>query len=269
MTSSCNFLRGSLGSLEAVAGAAHGLKVARIFRVRFDFLADAADVHVDRARGHIGSIAPNGIEKMIAGENTAEVTGKVIEQTELGGGSRNGLSADGEGHSGGVDCDVSDFERAGRERALETAEHGFDAGDEFARAERLSDVVVGSDLEAEDAIGFAALGGEENYRDGSEAHGLADGAAEFEAVFAGDHDIEHEERRTLALGVGDDVGAVGIDAHGEAIVLQVMANEAGNIGIVFDDEDAWFHGSIVAGKQLLVSSCRGPEGFRGAIFIGL
>jgi hypothetical protein len=25
----------------------------------------------------------------------------------------------------------------------------------------------------------------------------------------------------------------------------VMANEAGNIGIVFDDEDAWFHGSIV------------------------
>jgi hypothetical protein len=26
----------------------------------------------------------------------------------------------------------------------------------------------------------------------------------------------------------------------------MVANEAGNIGIVFDDEDAWFHGFIVA-----------------------
>jgi hypothetical protein len=26
----------------------------------------------------------------------------------------------------------------------------------------------------------------------------------------------------------------------------MMANEAGNVGIVFDDEDAWFHESIVS-----------------------
>jgi hypothetical protein len=26
----------------------------------------------------------------------------------------------------------------------------------------------------------------------------------------------------------------------------MVANEAGNIGIVFNDEDAWFHGFIVA-----------------------
>jgi hypothetical protein len=75
---------------------------------------------------------------------------------------------------------------------------------------------------------------------------LADGAAEFEAVFAGNHDIEHEERRTLARGIGDDGGAVGIDADRESIVFQVVANEAGDIRVVFDDEDAWFHGFIVA-----------------------
>jgi hypothetical protein len=75
---------------------------------------------------------------------------------------------------------------------------------------------------------------------------LADGAAEFEAVFAGDHDVEHEERRALAFGVGDYIGTVGIDAHGETVVLQVVANEAGNIGIVFNDEDVGLHGNIVA-----------------------
>jgi hypothetical protein len=98
---------------------------------------------------------------------------------------------------------------------------------------------------------------------------LADGVAEFETIFAGDHDIKQEERGTLALSVGDYVGAGGIDAHGKAIVLQVMANEAGNIGIVFDDEDARFHGFIVAGKQVPVASCQLPERGGGVIFIGL
>ena len=182
----------------------------------------------------------------------------------------NGLSANSEDHGRGIDGDVADLERAGRKRALEAAEHGFDAGYEFARAERLGNVVVGSDLEAEDAVGFAAFGGEENYRHGSEAGSLADSAAEFEAVFAGDHDVEHEQRRTLAFGVGDDGRAVGIDADGEAVVFEVVANEAGNVGIVFDDEDAWFHGIIVAGKQYPVPSTEWPDGTSvGAIFIGL
>src|SRR5580700_11139566 len=97
---------------------------------------------------------------MIAGEDAAEVTCKIIEQAKLGCGGGDGLSADGEGHGGGIDGDVSDFERAGRERALEAAEHRFDTCYEFARAERLGDVVIGSDFEAEDAVGFAALGGE-------------------------------------------------------------------------------------------------------------
>ena len=72
--------------LEAVAGAAHGFEVARVFRVGLDFFADAANVNVDRARGHVRSVAPDGIEKMIAGKNAAEVAGKIIEQAELGGG---------------------------------------------------------------------------------------------------------------------------------------------------------------------------------------
>jgi hypothetical protein len=148
---------------------------------------------------------------------------------------------------------------AGRQWALKTAEHGLDAGHEFARAERFGNVVIGADLQTEDAVGLAAFGGEKNYRHGSEAGSLANRAAEFETIFARDHDVQHKQSGTLALGIGDHSRAVGIDAHCEAVVLQVMANEAGNIGIVFDDEDAWFHGLIVAGKQLPVASCRLPE----------
>ena len=133
------------------------------------------------------------------------------------------------------------FIGTGRQRALETAQHGLDAGDEFARAEGLGDVVVGAEFETEDAVGFAALRGQKNYGHGGEAGRLANGAADFQTVFAGNHDVEHEERGALAFGVGEHVGARGIHAHDEPFVFQVMADEAGNVGIVFDDEQAWFH----------------------------
>jgi len=185
---------------------------------------------------------------MVAGKNAAEMAGEVIEQPKFGSRGGNGLSANGKNHGGGIDFDVADFERARRKWTLKTAQHGLDPGDKFARAEGLGDVIVGSDLKAEDAIRLAALGRQENYRHGGEALSLADVAAKFETVFAGNHDVEHEERGTLALGVGDHSGTVGIDADRKTFVFQVMANEAGNVGIVFDDEDAWFHGLIVTNR---------------------
>src|SRR5271157_4443997 len=235
----------SLWGLEAVTRAAHGLKIARVFGIGLNFFADAADVNIDRARSDVRGVAPNGIEKMIAGKDATKMAGEIIEQAKLGGSGRDGLSANGENHGGGIDFDVADLERTRRQRTLKAAEHGLHAGDEFARAEGLGDVVVGSEFEAKDAIGFAAFGGKENYGYSSQTLGLTDGAAEFETVLARDHDIEHEQRRPLALGVNDYCGAVGIDANGKTFVLQMMANEARNIRIVFDDEDAWFHGFIV------------------------
>ena len=92
----------------------------------------------------------------------------------------------------------------GRERALEAAQHGFDAGHEFARAEGLGDVIVGAEFKAENAVGFAALRGQKDDRDRGKACGLANLAAEFEAVFARNHDVEEEERGTLAFGIGED-----------------------------------------------------------------
>src|ERR1700680_376791 len=88
----------SLWSLEAVARAAHGLKVARGLRVRFDFFPDAADGNGNRERGHVGSVAPNGIQQMIAGKDAAEVAREVVQQTEFGGRGGNDLSADSEDH---------------------------------------------------------------------------------------------------------------------------------------------------------------------------
>src|SRR5580704_846558 len=186
------FTLSSLRGLEAVAGAAHGLEIAGIFRVGLDLLADAADVNVDRARGDVGGVAPDGVEKVIAGKHASLVAREIIEQAELGGGGGYGVAAHGESHGRGIDFDVADLHGTGRKRALEAAQHGFHAGHEFARAERFRDVVVGAEFETENTIGFAALRREKNYGNRGQADRLADVAAEFETVLARDHDVEHE-----------------------------------------------------------------------------
>src|ERR1700722_18531686 len=52
-------------SLEQIPRAAHCLQVVGIFRIAFDFLAQAANVNVDAARCDKAIGAPDGIEKLI------------------------------------------------------------------------------------------------------------------------------------------------------------------------------------------------------------
>ena len=39
----------------------------------------------------------------------------------------------------------------------------------------------------------------------------------------------------------------------------MMPDQARNVGIVFDDEQAWFHVIIVAGKELVATGCQGER----------
>lgn len=240
----------SLWGFETVPGAADSFEVSRVLGVGLDFFADAADVDVDRARCNVGGVTPHGIEQVVAAEDASFVTGEIVEQAEFGGGGRDSGAANGESHRRRIDFDVANFHRTGWQRSLEAAENGFHAGDEFAWAEGLCDIVVGSEFEAEDAVGFAAFGREKDYWNSGQAGRLANGSADLESIFAGDHDVENEERWPLAFSIGEDGRSSGINADDEALVLQMMADEAGNVRIVFNHEDAGFHGFIVA-KPLL------------------
>ena len=119
---------------------------------------------------------------------------------------------------------------------------GLDAGHQFAWAERLRDVVIGAQFQSENAIGLAAFRGQKDYRDRRQLDRLPDLAAKLQAIFSGHHDIEQKQRWPLALRVGHDHVARRIQTHVEAGAFQMMAHEAGNIGIVFHYKDRWFHG---------------------------
>ena len=63
-----------------------------------------------------------------------------------------------------VPLDVYDDRAVAQERmglgAMRTAQQRAHSGDHFVRAERLGDVVVGAELEPDDAVGFLGAGGE-------------------------------------------------------------------------------------------------------------
>ncbi len=218
------------------------LQIPGILRIRFDFFADAAHINIDRTWSHIGCVTPDRIEQLVARENAPGVPHKVVEQAEFGGGGRNLFAAHGQRHRRGINVHLFDLGRQRRQGPLETAQHGLDTGHQFARTERFGDVVIGTQFQSQYAIGLATFRGQKNYRNRCQRDRLPDLTAKFQAIFPGHHDIEQEQRRTLAFRVRHDHIASRIQTHVEASALQMMAYQAGNIRVVFHYKDRRFHG---------------------------
>ena len=87
------------------------------------------------------------------------------------------------------------------------AQHRVDACDELARIERLRQVVVGAHLEPDDAVDFLALRGEHDDR--HRFARAAEASAYREAVLAGQHQVEHDQMRRIALQLLVEVARVG------------------------------------------------------------
>jgi len=71
------------GAVDRVAGRADGAHDVGI-PVRVQCLAQAAYVHVDSPRLNINIVAPNRVEKLLAGENPSGISHQVAQQAKLG-----------------------------------------------------------------------------------------------------------------------------------------------------------------------------------------
>ena len=118
-------------------------------------------------------------------------------------------------------------------------QHGFYAGDEFARAEGFADIVVCAEFEAEDAVGFFVLGGEHD--DGLEML-RAQGFEQFEAVGVGQADVEQEQVEVFAREQLPCLLCGGGDACGEMGAGEGEFDQFGDFAFVFNDEDMRVHG---------------------------
>lgn len=138
--------------------------------------------------------APDDGEEFLAGENATCVGSEVIEEAEFE--QTGGDDFVGAGDVIGVEIDVElvEFE--------DLAEFGVGfgapeeksyAGDEFARAKGLSDVVIGAGFEGGDEVRFATAGGEHDDGETLEQRVLASVGEDLETGDAGKHGVEEQE----------------------------------------------------------------------------
>ena len=114
------------------------------------------------------------------------------------------------------------------------AQHRVDPGQQFARVERLGEVIVGAHFKSENAIDILAARGEHDDR---HLRFGADLAAQAEAVLARQHDVEDQEvdamvghgpRHFAPVGRRGDVAAVG---------AQIFRDQRPRLAVVFNDEN--------------------------------
>ena len=112
-------------------------------------------------------------------------------------------------------------------------QHGLDAGDEFAVAERLGEVVVGPHGQSDEPVDLVAASSQD--QDVAVGKG-ADLAAHLDAVEAGQPEVEHDDVGVLGPGLVEGLGAgVGL-ADLVARAGEVGRDDGGECAFVIDDQ---------------------------------
>ncbi len=121
-----------------------------------------------------------------------------------------------------------------------------DAGEQFGKGEGLDEVVVGTGLQASDAVGDAIAGRENNNRHIGRG---AQAAGDLDAINSGEHQIENDEIMSSLAGGGEALGPIVSDRHLKPLKDEATTQVVGDLLLVFDNKDTLLHAAIVTGRS--------------------
>src|SRR5450631_87434 len=152
----------SLTDLEHVAGSAHGVDVPRLLRITFYFLPQTTNIHVHDAWRNESSVVPDCVQQTFAGEHPAGVGGQKLDETEFRRRGYDRIIARRQAHGGGINHQIAGPHDFFFQRLIKTPQDGSYPGNDFFRAEGLSDVVVRPNPVPPQAVGLGGASGHTN-----------------------------------------------------------------------------------------------------------
>ena len=190
-------------------------------------------VHVDRLRRAVPARLPDLLEDPLAADGRARIGREQREQVEL---LRRQRELARRPASRGVPARRPRARptRSGRcsaGRGSARRQHGPGCARQLAQAVRLDDVVVGAELEADDAVDLLAARGDDDDR---HARALAQAAADLEAVDVGQAQVEQDEIGSARLERRLPGGGT-LDL--EAFPLEPFDERLGDRVLVLDDQE--------------------------------
>jgi hypothetical protein len=199
-----------------------------------DFAAEVGDVDIDEI-GICGVVVtPEVIEDLGPGDDTALVAHEELEEAEFLGAEFDDAAVARCAAAAEVEDKVFDGEFVGVPGLDAAAAECAEAGEEFLEGERLGEVVVGSGVEATDAILNAVEGGEKE--DGCVDTVAPESAADFEAVDRGEHDVEDDDVVAAVHRHLEAFLAVVGEVYGVSFLFEDTADKLGEAALVFNEE---------------------------------
>src|SRR5215831_2008230 len=193
------------------------------------------DVSIYSAGGRKGVVAPDFFEQSIAAESLARMAKEVLQKIELLGGKLHGLPGAGHLTSAQVDLDLAKRVTF-LGNAVGTAEDSLDTGQQLADGERLGNIIVGTELQADNLVHFLTARRQHNHW-----HRRALGLkllAHVQPTHFGHHHVENHEVGRVVKRASQALGSVARGEHFVAFVLEVVAQTSNHVRLVFDNKDS-------------------------------
>src|SRR5579862_6841355 len=242
--------RSALG--KRIADAPDGLHEGGMRRVVLELVPEVADVDVDRLLVLVeGLVVAEQVEQLGPRVDPAGAAREVAEDLELGRGQADPPIAALDAPPVEIDDEVAVADHAAADRvgqiAIGASQVGLDPRQQLPQAERLRQVVVRAELEADDLVDLLVAGGE--HQDGGLAARGADPAEHLEAVHGRQADVEQDEVGRLRRGDLEAFLAGSGERDLVALLLEGVLDPAGDRVLVLDNQDRGGHQALMVGLR--------------------
>ena len=184
------------------------------------------------------------------------------EQRELVARQRPDLAVEAHLARAAVDLQPAEAQQVGLGRTWPTPQDGSQAGKQLARLEGLGQIVVGPQLETDDAVHGVSARGQHQDR---HVAARADLAAHIEPVHVGQHQVEDDRVEGVARLQGEPgrAGPGALDAKSRP--AEIVADHLGKAGVVLDQQDAVGHRRILAATPAVPEAPALPQFGQAAV----